>query len=186
LNKEYCVGINVGGEALERNYYNGQDFWNEKTEYKRIEYPINGEIIEKAEEFLNIKFPQSFIDLMKIQNGGELNYSYFFLPNGDAESIPYGERVSLPSIEPIHFEKDDVSILSSLELLKEVDGLPKEFIVLWTDFYYWIVLNYRDRKNNPSVVYVAENFSASTHEKTEWEFIKIADNFDEFLKKLFR
>ncbi|MDP4086471.1 MAG: SMI1/KNR4 family protein [Bacillota bacterium] len=98
----------------------------------------------------------------------------------------YGERVDLPSIEPIYFEKDDVSILSSLELLKEVEGLPKEFIVLWTDFNYWIVLDYRDRKNNSSVVYIAENFSASSHEKKEWEFIKIADSFDGFLKKLFR
>ena len=172
---------------MNRNYYYGINFWNEEAKHKRIEYPINEEIIEKAQEILNIKFPSSFIELMSIQNGGELNYNNFILPNGDAESIPYGEQVRFPSIEPIHFEKDDISILSSLELLEELEGNSKEsFIVLWTDYHYWVVLDYQDRINNPSVVYIAENFAASTYDKTAWEFIKVAESFDDFLKMLFR
>ncbi|GGI12899.1 hypothetical protein GCM10007380_15220 [Gottfriedia solisilvae] len=163
---------------MKRNYYNGQDFWNEKTKYKRIEYPINDEIIKRAEDILSIKFPQSLIDLMKIQNGGEINYRYFILPSGVTGSIH--------SIEPIHFEKDDISILSSLELLKEVDGLSKELIVLWTDFHCWLVLDYRNRKDNPPILYIEEDFSASSNETTDWEYFKIADTFEEFLKKLFR
>lgn len=171
--------------SLKKVYYNGLDFWQEGPKYKRIEYPINDEIFKKAENLLNIKFPHSFIDLMKIQNGGDLKYPYFNLPAVDTEGIPYEERVKLPSIEPIHFENDDISILSSEELLKEVD-LPKGFIVLWTDFHFWVVLDYRKTKDNPSVMYIAENFLASTNETTEWEYIKITDSFDEFLKKLFR
>lgn len=171
---------------MQRIYYNGLDFWQEEPKYKRIEYPINDEIIKKAENVLNIKFPHSFIDLMKINNGGELKYPYFILPAGVTKSIPYGERVKLPSIEPIHFENDDISILSSEKLLKEVK-LSKGFIVLWTDFHYWVVLDYRNSsKDNPSVMYIAENFSASTFDTTEWEYIKITDTFDEFSKQLFR
>jgi hypothetical protein len=169
---------------LQRIYYNGLGLWQEEPKYKRIEYLINDEIIKRAENELNIKLPQSFIDLMKINNGGELNYPYFVLPTGDTECIPYGERVKLPSIEPIHFENDDISILSSEKLLNEVN-LPKGFIVLWTDFHYWVVLDYRSNKDNPSVMYIAENFSASTFDTTEWEYIKITDTFDEFSKQLF-
>ncbi|MFD6441859.1 SMI1/KNR4 family protein [Peribacillus sp. NPDC060186] len=167
---------------MKKDYYKGEGFWNADSKYKRIEYRINDEIIKKAEGILDVILPQSFIDLMKIQNGGELNFPYFMLPEGDTESIPYGERQRLPSIEPIHFEDDDVSILSSIELLKEVN-LLQEFIVLWNDFHYWLVLDYRNGSHHPSVLYIAENFSTSD---TQWEYIKLADNFDEFLKQLFR
>lgn len=161
---------------MQRNYYNGHGFWQVEPKYKRVEYLINDKIIKKAENELNIKFPQSFIDLMKINNGGKLKYPYFVLPAG--------ERVKLPSIEPIHFENDDISILSSEKLLNEVN-LPTGFIVLWTDFHYWVVLDYRGKQVNPSVMYIAENFSASTFDTTEWEYIKITDTFDEFSKQLF-
>ncbi|MGE7602620.1 SMI1/KNR4 family protein [Peribacillus sp. NPDC097675] len=170
---------------MKKVYYNGPDFWQEGPKYKRIEYPINDELIKKAETLLNIKLPPSFINLMKIQNGGELKYPYFILLVVDTEGIPYENRVKLSYILPIHFENDDISILSSEELLKEVD-LPKGFIVLWTDFHYWVVLDYRNTKDNPSVMYIAEDFLASTNETTEWEYIKITDSFDEFPKKLFR
>jgi cell wall assembly regulator SMI1 len=98
---------------VQREFYKGADFWNKDSKYKRIEYPISDEIIKKAEECLGIKFPQSFIDLMKIQNGGELNFPYFMLSDASTEKQVF------PSIEPIHFEKDDISILSSKELLAD-------------------------------------------------------------------
>lgn len=172
-------------DTIKEEFYKGENFWSKDSKYKGIEYPLNDEIIKKAEDILRCKLPHSFLTLMKIQNGGALNYPYFMLPEGDTESIPYGERVSLPFIDPIHFENNDISILSSLELLKEFN-FPKEFVVLWTDFHYWFVLDYRDRKYNPPVTYIAENFSASTYNTTEWEYIKIADSFDDFLKQLFR
>ena len=123
---------------MKREFYKGEDFWNEDGKYKRIEYPINDEIIKKAEENLGIKFPQSFIDLMKIQNGGKLNYPYFKLPD-------LTEKQEFPSIEPIHFEEDDESILSSKQLLADVN-LPKEFIVLWTDCHFWVVFTIEIQK----------------------------------------
>ncbi|WP_373995116.1 SMI1/KNR4 family protein [Metabacillus litoralis] len=140
-----------------------------------MEYLINDKVIKKAEEYLGIKFPQSFINLMKIQNGGELNYPYFMLPD-------LTEKQELPSIEPIHFEEDDESILSSKELLADTN-LPKEFIVLWTDCHFWVVFDYRNKIDNPPVLYVFENY---TTEEITWEFVKITDSFDDFLKQLFR
>lgn len=171
--------------SLKKGYYNGLDFWQKEPKDKHIEYPLNEDIVKKAEDLLNIKFPHSLIDLMKIQNGGELKQPYFILSGVDTEGFPYEERVKLSYILPIHFENDDMSNVSSEDLLKEVD-LPKGFIVLWTDFHFWVVLDYRNTEDNPSVMYIAENFLASTNETTEWEYIKITDSFDEFLKKLFR
>lgn len=160
---------------MEKEYYKGEGFWNEDSKFKRIEYPINDEIIKKAEDTLGIKFPQPFIDLMKLQNGGELNFPYFLLSD-------LTEEQKFPSIEPIHFEEDDLSILSSKELLADTN-LPMEFIVLWTDCHFWVVFDYRNRKDNPPVLYIFEDYS--TKEIT-WECIKVADSFDDFLKLLFR
>ncbi|MFB9758626.1 SMI1/KNR4 family protein [Ectobacillus funiculus] len=164
---------------MKEEFYKGESFWNEDSKYKRIEYPINDEIIKKAEDTLGVKFPKSFIDLMKIQNGGELNFPYFLIAELGTE------KQELPSIEPIHFEENDLSILSSKELLEDT-SLPKEFIVLWTDCHFWVVFDYRNRKDNPPVIYISENFLASTYNTTEWEYFKIADSFDDFLKQLFR
>jgi hypothetical protein len=72
---------------------------------------------------------------MKEQNGGELCYPYFIVP-ADSSSYLAGKRQRFPSIEPIHFEKDDVSILSSKELLEaskeiiEDDALPDGLVML--------------------------------------------------------
>jgi hypothetical protein len=74
----------------------------------------------------------------------EINFPYFLLSDDDTE------KQELPSIEPIHFEVDDLSILSSKELLADTH-LPKEFIVLWTDCHFWVVFDYRNRKDNPPV-----------------------------------
>ena len=178
--------INIEVYSVKRVYYKGLDFWRVEPKYKDREYPINDEVFKRTEKILNIKFPDSFIGLMKKQNGGELNYPHFILPAGDTDSIPYGELVTLPSIEPIHFENDDISILSSKELLREVDIPDERLIVLWTDFHYWVVLDYRQTKDNPSVMLIAENFADSSNGTTVWEYIKLAETFGEFLKKLFR
>ncbi|MDR7245135.1 SMI1/KNR4 family protein [Priestia megaterium] len=170
---------------MKKEFYQGDSFWSDDSEYERIDYPINDEIIKQAEASLGFKLPSSLLDLMKIKNGGGLNYPYFMLPDGDTESIPYGQRARISDIDPIHFENDDMSILSSEELLKEVE-LSGEFVVLSTDFHYWVVLDYRNRLQDPAVMYIAENYAASTYDNTEWEYIEIADTFDDFLKQLFR
>lgn len=107
---------------LNKDFYRGENFWSEEPKNNRIEYPINDEIIRRAENILDVRFPSSFIRLMKEQNGGELNFPY------------YTEfKDALPSIEPIHFEKDDISILTSQEFLEEAD-LPPGLIVFGQTF----------------------------------------------------
>lgn len=168
-----------------REYYSGQNFWQDPRKDQRPIYPINDEIIREAEALVGVRFPSSFNDLMKEQNGGELNYPCFNLPPTNIDYLTDKAQL-LPSIEPIHFEKDDISILSSKELIdaskemiedEHLDGL----VVLWTDFHRWIVFDYRIRKENPSILYIEENYAS---ERVAWKYIKIADSFDDFLRKL--
>ncbi|USK32563.1 SMI1/KNR4 family protein [Bacillus sp. F19] len=169
---------------MSKDFYNGRDFWIVDDEVN-LSYPINEEIIKKAEERLHVKLPKAFIELMKIQNGGDLTYPQIMLPACDEESFFYDEDVSIPYIYPIHFKNDDISIVFSLNLLEDMN-LPDKLVVLWTDFHYWLVLDYRDKDADPPVLYIAENFMPSASNTTTWEFIKVADTFDEFLGRLYR
>lgn len=156
-----------------KEYYNGKNFWDKEKSW-RIQYPINEDIIRRAEAQMEITFPETFRQLMKEHNGGELTYPYFMIPDRSG-------KYHL-AIDPIHFEEDDVSLVSYSELLEEVK-LSKNLIVLWSDFHHWLVMDYRFVKENPSIQVIQEDYST---EEMSWNYIKMADTFDEFIKQLFR
>ncbi len=57
---------------------------------------------------------------MKIRNGGGLNYPYFMLPDGDTEKLfLMEEEQGLVILILYILKKEDISILSSKELLKK-------------------------------------------------------------------
>ena len=156
-----------------KEYYNGKNFWDKEKTW-RHQYPINDEIIQKAETILGITFPETFKQLMKEQNGGELTYPYFMFPDRPG-------KYQL-DIDPIHFEQDDASIISSRDYLEEAN-LPMDLIALWDDFHHWLVMDYRYTKENPPIQYIREDYSNG---KMKWKYIKMADTFDDFLKQLSR
>ena len=57
-----------------------KDFWNRHEYYTEnyVEEPLTDEIIAFYENKLGLKFPQSYIQLMKTQNGGHPKKSYWF------------------------------------------------------------------------------------------------------------
>ncbi|WP_409292692.1 hypothetical protein [Peribacillus sp. SCS-37] len=79
-----------------------------------------------------------------------------------------------------------MSLMSSQELLAERGLADNRLIVLWTDFHYWVVLDYLEQHADPAVLFIGVNFSASTYDRTAWEYIRQTDSFDEFLTKLYR
>ncbi|WP_027408487.1 SMI1/KNR4 family protein [Anoxybacteroides tepidamans] len=158
---------------MKQEFYRGKNFWKDNSEQTMS--PISEELIKNAEDILGIKLPLSYIELIKQKNGGELNYPYFILPDGQRESIPNMEGICLAPDE-------GTSILSLKEMLQEVQ-LPQEFFVLWSDFHHWVVLDYRHTKSEPPVLYIRENYSC---EDVTWEFIEIAHSFADFLHQLFR
>ncbi|MFD1861925.1 SMI1/KNR4 family protein [Planococcus chinensis] len=156
-----------------KEYYNGKNFWDKEKSW-RNQYPINEEIIRKAEAQLDLSFPETFKQLMKDHNGGELTYPYFIMPDRSG-------KYQL-DIDPIHFEDDDTSIISYGNLLEEAK-LPGNLIVLWSDYHHWLVMDYRFTKENPSIQCIQEDYST---EEMSWKYIKMADTFDDFIKQLFR
>ncbi|WP_211654099.1 SMI1/KNR4 family protein [Planococcus alpniumensis] len=172
---------------MKKHYYTGKNFWRYDTNDSRPLYPCNNEIIEKAELVLGIRFPNSFKDLMKKRNGGELHYPYFTVPATRANSRS-GEVFHLPCIEPIHFEVDNTCILSSKELITSTNderggkALSDKLIVLWTDFHHWLVFDYKNQKETPSVLLIVENYDSP---EIVWEIIELAESFDQFLEQLF-
>ncbi|MFS0907588.1 hypothetical protein AB3N02_31995 [Priestia aryabhattai] len=56
---------------MKKEFYQSENFWSDDSKYKRIDYPINDEIIKKTEIILDVKLPSSLVDLMKIKNGGD-------------------------------------------------------------------------------------------------------------------
>lgn len=173
-----------------KDYYKGTNFWKEsKPEDKRNEYPMNEEVVKKAENVLGVRLPKSYIELLHQQNGGELTYPYFELEFKDEEEL-FTRREEIRYIEGICLENDDISIMSSKELLEEElferDGIPvlsNEFVVVWTDYHHWLVLDYRTTKDNPPVLYIFEDYSG---DGITWDSRKIGNSFDEFSAKLFR
>ena len=57
-----------------------KDFWNRHEYYTEnyVEEALTDEIIAFYENKLGLKFPQSYIQLMKTQNGGHPKKSYWF------------------------------------------------------------------------------------------------------------
>ncbi|MFJ8260255.1 SMI1/KNR4 family protein [Peribacillus asahii] len=154
-------------------FYKGKgEFWDEG------EKPILDLDIRIAEEKLGVKLPLSYKELLKEHNGGILKYPNIFLEENDQE------RFTIPEIYGIDFEgeQNGVGILASKYWINEV-GLPEPIIILWGDYHSWIALNYEENTENPSVAYFYEDY-LSDNEK--WKQIKIANDFDAFLRKLSR
>jgi len=175
-----------------KTYYKGIDFWKEsKPEDKRIEYPMNESVVKEAEEILGVQLPKSYLQLLHQQNGGELTYPYFELEFKDVEEEElFTRREEIRYIEGICLEKDDISIMSSKEMLEEeflerngISVLSNEFVVLWSDYHHWLVLDYRTTKENPPVLFIFEDYSGK---EITWNSRKVGDTFEDFSAKLFR
>ncbi|MGG3890702.1 SMI1/KNR4 family protein [Metabacillus fastidiosus] len=151
-------------------FYNGKNFWHLGDE--EFGPPLTDLTIQEAEKELGVKLPHSYIELLRVKNGGMLNYPYFFIGQDKA-------RTSMDNMNGIERE---VGILKSAKWTNTHE-LPQNLIVLWTDVHSWIVLDYRDTVQEPPVVYFYEDYLT---EHMEWKSVQIASNFDEFLSKLFQ
>lgn len=149
------------------DFYTGKNFWKEGLE------PVSEIAIKKAEQELSITLPNSYLDLLREHNGGDLEYPYFFIGDEKVRNAMY----HMDGIDPEGF-----SILSSPIVIDEL-CLPNKLILLEGDYHSWIALDYRDNKDIPSVAYFYEDYS---EEEMKWGSIEIAPSFDIFLTKLFR
>lgn len=123
--------------------------------------------LKKVEKLLGVKLPESYINLMKIHNGGTLAYS--ILRSG---RVPDGE-VEITDLRGIDLEEG----IGETNYLVEEWGMEKGLVIISGDGNYWLALDYRKHTGNePPVVYIEED----TDEKPK----QVAKTFELFLKKL--
>lgn len=123
--------------------------------------------LKKVEKLLGVKLPESYINLMKIHNGGTLAYS--ILRSG---RVPDGE-VEITNLRGIDLEEG----IGETNYLVEEWDMEKGLVIISGDGNYWLAFDYRKYTGDePPVVYIEED----TDEKPK----QVAKTFELFLKKL--
>lgn len=136
-----------------------------------LQKPAKDKEIEKAEKELGVSLPADFIDLMKISNGGYVNYDKrafpvdFSLESGD---------VFIEVEEIMGIDKEGI-LLS--EYLAEEWDLPEDIILFSGSGHAWIGFNY-DGQDIPNIVYVEPDDGDGNN------FHVIAETFTDFVSKL--
>lgn len=124
------------------------------------------EVRMKVEKKLGVKLPKAYIDLMKVHNGGYLDYSHLH-----SAKVLDG-IVEITQISGIDFEEGIIESPYYIEEWNMEEGL----VIFSGDGNYWLAFDYRKHTgDSPSIVYM---------EDTDEPAVKIADNFELFLKKL--
>ena len=149
-----------------------RNIWEEDEE--AFYSPVTQEMINHAQEFLGVKLPAEYIELIKIKNGGETKYRRYPTThwNRYAEGwIPFYEIVGIYN-DP----DDNHSIYITSCMIKEWN-LPQNIVLLDGEVHYWVALDYREcgSTGNPSVVWI------DVDNKQEF---KLANSFSEFINGL--
>jgi len=87
-------------------------------------------VLKNVEEMFGVKLPKTYIELMKVKNGGLLSYDYntYYIEFTDPDDGEiYQEASNVPYLKGITL--DDVGIGSTFETINEWE-YPKDIIIL--------------------------------------------------------
>ena len=141
--------------------------------------PVTDEMITYAEQYFQVKLPESYIKLLRISNGGILKLPYLDIRGIEGpikeEEFIYFDR--LLGIVPPELKQtlSETNILDT-HYLKEEWGMQQENIILiGGDGHYWVALDYR-LSEEPRITYIdTENAS---------EYL-LFNHFDELIEHLY-
>ncbi len=150
------------------NYAVVKNLWQEDDEYYQLE-PLTDKVLEKAEKKLKVKFPKSYIDLLKQQNGGYINYDSF------PSEIPTSWTNDHINVDHILGIGEENGILESEYIIQEW-GLLKNIVLISGSGHSWVAFDYRNTKEEPPVIYI---------DVDSGQIIELASNFDTFLNRLY-
>lgn len=137
---------------------------------------LTDRVLKDVEEKFQVNLPKSYIDLMKIKNGGLLSYNYntYYIEFTDPDDGEiYQEALNVPYLKGITL--DYVGIGSTFEIINEWE-YPKDIIILLDEGHYCVCLDYRNYKgDNPPISYIDLEAELDGN---------IAENFEEFFNNL--
>ena len=142
--------------------------WQDEGEYYKLK-PLTKKVLEKAERILQVKLPETYINLLKQQNGGNIIYNAF------PTNVQTSWAENHIHIDHILGVSEEEGILQSEYLIQEW-GLPKGIVLFSGDGHSWIAFDYRKTKEEPPIIYIDLD--------TE-QTIDLAPDFNVFLKGLY-
>lgn len=135
--------------------------------------PLTDKMIKQAESDLGVKLPASYVNLLKIQNGG---YTKGFVFPMTKKTTWADNHVPLTELFGIVLDKESDSahnIMQSAYMTKEW-GLPDKQVILTGAGHWWITLDYR-QGDIPTVRWIDCECGEDVH---------IADSFEDFFNGL--
>ncbi|WP_406099730.1 SMI1/KNR4 family protein [Streptomyces sp. NBC_01013] len=148
--------------------------WDTGSDYG-VQPTVTAEVIQEAERLLNVTLPDSLLDLLRQQNGGQIASSRSAFPTRGPTSWS-ADHVPFDSLLGIGRREGMVSLLDSPYLIEEW-GLPDLAVLVSGDGHCWIGLDYRfcDRNGEPSVTW----FDADDNSE-----LRLAPDFRSFVEGL--
>ena len=145
-----------------------KNFWQEDDEIYKL-LPLTDKTIENAEEKLQVKFPDSYIKLLKKQNGGYIHYDAFpsVIPTSWAD-----DHINVDHILGIGEEK---GVLKTEYLIQEW-GFPRNIVIFSGGGHSCVAFDYRSKKEDPPIIYVDVEAD---------QIIELAPNFESFIEGLY-
>ena len=130
---------------------------------------ITEQWVQTAEEKFNVKLPESYIQLLKEQNGG------YITKNAIYTGIPTSSGDDFAVIEYIWGIGKENSILETYKLVERFD-LPDNIVLFSGTGEDWFAFDYRYEKENPPILFLDYEMGL---------IMEIAPNFQSFLDSLY-
>ena len=147
-----------------------QNFFTEKRK------PVNLDDVQRLERQLHVKFPTSYIDLLKVSNGGVPTKK--FGCNDFYSEFEIDNFLGISNIEQSPF--DDV--FYSMEELKTFDHTTGEIIFAWITYPHdFLAFDFKDNTVEPKVVMMYENMPEPG---VNYSNYPVANNFAQFIQSL--
>jgi hypothetical protein len=147
---------------------NLKQIWQHVEEDDFVREPIDEKGIEAAEAMLGVKLPETYKQLILIQNGGYIAY------NAHPSPVPTNWAADHVQVDALMAISED-GILSSHYYIQEW-GLPEGLVLLHGDGHMWIALDYRQTDEDPPVIFIDSEAE---------QIVELAPDFDTFLNGLY-
>ncbi|MFF4330701.1 SMI1/KNR4 family protein [Streptomyces sp. NPDC048387] len=118
-----------------------------------VQPPLTDEMVREAERLLGVTLPSALLDLLRVQNGGDVAADHDAFPTSRPTSWSE-DHVPFDGLMGIGRCDGTTSLLDTPYLVEEW-GLPAPLVLLAGDGHCWIALDYRTcgRDGEPSVTW---------------------------------